>query len=718
MSPCSCPSADFLAGGTALPEADTDFYLYDNPTNDISPTLPMDAGYVPSTERLSSTIVPQIPHLHCPQSVSSPDPLDNVRADLNRLQSTVQSSVRNVSRSQLFGIKSLVRDTYNCLETMIQDEIDCEIHSPNSTNSTNSNRDRYICQLCELYKRKTYATRGSFRRHVSTEHVPRYRYFCPLCDWDTCRRDKVWEHFRLRHPPPAKLRPNDIKHTKLRPPRDCPLCKKSVQSWEAYFNCVSEHCRIQSGSSPATSGVQSRRNSGDSGSGGDGFNGHIAPGNPFNGHGLQTQFPNGGGNNPNNGDNYFSGYGSYCNGNGYSRESNFAQMVEQRLSHPLSSVPDRDDASPDPTLFSHNPGKKASGIRHMKANSLSVHHQLLDSTIQRNPQATTPMDHSGHHSGRKAPQHPRGPSETTSFNNRNPHLTTSFKDLSPKESQGRPASEPQNLPPEKCKSCGHMIENCVECKLRKGTGDRCHLCTGKASQQHGALKVLEEYDQYYDFACNGMSDRSRSASKIAWALEQVSLAFKPKDGLCLTRISRAATGASSDESSRWVSVMKAIDTAYELHVSEQSTFKFMGSGSSTMALSSVWEAHATRSRFITMTLALCSPQIYNKFGHSGSLKGIHIKLSEVLYDTRNITGDTSVAYNSEPQKVAAPALAAEQAIPLPSKTSESSCTIQSKIMSFNNYQIRALSVGPCESGALSLYGMYAFAALTTLNNVA
>ncbi|KAE8370422.1 hypothetical protein BDV27DRAFT_61334 [Aspergillus caelatus] len=662
----------------------------------------MDAGHVPSTERLFSTSVPQIPHLHCPQSVSSPDPLDDVRADLNRIQSTVQSSVRNVSHSQLFEMKSLVRDTYNGLETMIQDEIDCEIHSPNSTNSTNSNRDRYVCQLCEPYKRKTYATRGSFRRHVSTDHRPRYRYFCPLCDWDTRRRDKVWEHFRLRHPPPAKLRPNDIKRTKLRPPRDCPLCKKSVQSWEAYFNCVSEHCRIQNGSSPATSGVQSRRNSGDSGSGGDGFNGHFAPGNSFNGHGPQTQFPNGGGNNPNNGDNYFSGYGPYFNGNGYSRESNCAQMVEQRLSHPLSSVPDRDDASPDPALFSHHPGRKASGISHLKPNSLSSHHQLLDSTIQRNSQAIPPKDHSGYHSGRK-PQNPRGLSETTSFNDRSPPLRTSFKDLSPKESQERPASEPQNLPPKKCKSCGHIMKGCVECKLQKGTGDRCHLCTGKASQQHGALRVLEEYDQYYDFACNGMSDRNRSASKIAWALEQVSQAFKPKDGPCITGISRAATDALSDGSCQWVSVMKAIDMAYALQASEQSTFKAMGSSNPTKALSSTWESHAIRSRFITMTLALCSPQMYNKFGHSGSLKGIHIELSEVLCDTRNIIGDTSVAYNTGPQKAAAPAFAAEHAIPRLSTASESLCKIQSKIMSFNNHQIRSLSVGPYESGALSLY---------------
>ncbi|KAE8139485.1 hypothetical protein BDV38DRAFT_269691 [Aspergillus pseudotamarii] len=599
-------------------------------------------------------------------------------------------------------------DTYNCLETMIQDEIDCEIHSPNSTNSTNSNRDRYVCQLCEPYKRKTYATRGSFRRHVSTDHRPRYRHFCPLCDWDTCRRDKVWGHFRLRHPPPAKLRPNDIKRIKLRIPRDCPLCKKSVQSWEAYFNCVSEHCRIQNGSSPATSGVQSRRNSGDSGSGGDGFNGHLAPGNPFDGHGPQTQFPNGGGNNPNNGDNYFSGHGSYFNGNSYSRGSNFAQMIEQRLSHPLSSVPDRDDASPDPALFSHHPGRKASGISHLKPNSLSSHHQLLDSTIQRNPQAIPPVDHSRYHSGRK-PQNPRGPSGTTSFTDRMPPLRTSFKDLSPKNSQERPASEPQNLPPDKCKSCGHIMKSCVECKLQKGTGDRCHLCTGKASQQHGALRVLEEYDQYYDFACNGMSDRNRSASKIVWALEQVSQAFKPKDGPCITGISRAATDASSEGSCQGASVMKAIDMAYALQASEQPTFKTMGSNNSTRALLSTWEAHVIRSRFITMTLAPCSPQMYNNFGHLGSLKGIHIELSEVLDDTRNNIGDTSVAYNIDSQKAAALAFAAEHVIPRLSTASESLCTIQSKIMSFNNPQIRTFSVGPHENRQSSQHSNFLIA---------
>ncbi|KAE8407811.1 hypothetical protein BDV37DRAFT_268952 [Aspergillus pseudonomiae] len=563
-------------------------------------------------------------------------------------------------------MRSLVRDTFNCLETMIQDEVDCEINSPNSTNSTNSNNDRYACQLCEPYKRKMYSSKGAFRRHVSTEHAPRSRFFCPVCGWHTCRRDKVWDHFRHRHPPPARLRKNNIKHTRFRPPRECPLCKKSVQSWEAYFNCVSEHCRIH-GSSPGTSGVQSRRNSGDSGSGGDGFNGNFASGNPFNGQGPQTHFPSGGGDNSNNGSNYFSGYGSSFYGNGYSRENSFAQQVEQRLPHSLNSVPDRDDASPDPVFFSHNPEKKGSEINRLGPNSVSSHHQLLDATLERNPQDIPPKDNLGHHSGRKA-QNPRGSSQTTSCNDKSPHQATSFKELSLKKSQARPASEPQNLPPEKCKLCGHLMTTCVECKLQKGTVDRCHLCTGKASQQHGLPKVLEDYDQYYDFACNGMSDRNRSASKIAWALEQVSQAFKPKGDPCSIEISRTSRDYLFNESSQ----------VYALQVSEQSIFKATGSSYSTKALSSALEPHTTRSRFTAMTLAVHSPQIYSKIGHSDSSKGIHIELSEVRYDTQNIIGDTSVAHEPDSRKVAASELTAEHAIPHLAKTPESLCIIQSK----------------------------------------
>ncbi|OGM46370.1 putative C2H2 zinc finger domain protein [Aspergillus bombycis] len=545
VSPLSCTSADLLPGGTALPEIDTDFYLFDSPANDISPTLPMDAGHVPSTERLLSTSVPQIPHLYCPPSVSSPDPLDEVRADLHRLQSTVRSSVRNVSHShRLFEMRSLVRDTFCCLDTMIQDEVDYEIHSPNSTNSTNSNNDS----------------------------------------------------------------------------------------------------------------------------------------------------------------NHFAGYGSSFYGNSYSRENSFPQLVEQRLSHSPSSVSDRDDAPPDPVLFSPNPGKQASEINHLRPNSLSGHHQLLDFTLERNPQVITPRDNSGHHSGRKS-HNPRGPSQTTSCNDKSPHRTTLFKELSLKKSQARPASEPPNLVPKKCKLCDHIMTTCVECKLHKGAVNRCHLCAGKASQQHGSPRVLEDYDQYYDFACNGMSDRNRSASKIAWALEQVSQAFKPKGDPCSTGNSRTSTDYLFDESPPWVSVMTAIDRVYALQVSEQSTFKAMGSSYSIKVLPSALEPHATRSRFTAMTLALDSPQIYSKIGHSGSFKCTHIELSEVLYGTRNITGDTSVAYESDSQKVAVSALTAEYAIPCLAKTSESLCTIPSTTVSSRNHRIRTLSVGPHWSGTLSLHDL-------------
>ncbi|KNG81259.1 putative C2H2 zinc finger domain protein [Aspergillus nomiae NRRL 13137] len=469
VSPSSCTSADLLPGGTALPEIDTDFYLYDYPANDISPTLPRDAGHVPSADRPLSTSVPQIPHLYCPPSVSSPDPLDEVRADLHRLQSTVQSSVRNVSHSH---------------------------------------------KLVEM-----------------------------------------------------------------------------------------------------------------------------------------------------------------------------RSLVEQRLPHSLNSVPDRDDASPDPVLFSHNAEKKGSEINRLGPNSVSSHHQLLEATLERNPQDIPPKDNLGHHSGGKS-QNPRGSSQTTSCNDKSPHQATSFKELSLKKSQARPASEPQDLPPEKCKLCGHLMTTCVECKLQKGTVDRCHLCSGKASQQHGLPRVLEDYDQYYDFACNGMSDRNRSASKIAWALEQVSQAFKPKGDPCSTEISRTSRDYLFNESSQWVSAMTAIDRVYALQVSEQSIFKATGSSYSTKALSTIH-----------------SPQIYSKIGHSDSSKGIHIELSEVRYDTQNIIGDTSVAHEPDSRKVAAAELTAEHAIPRLAKTPESLCIIQSKSVSFNHYRIRTLSFGPYGSVALPLHDL-------------
>ncbi|KAB8236886.1 putative C2H2 zinc finger domain protein [Aspergillus alliaceus] len=699
LSLSSTMSADLLPGGATLPEIDTDFRLEDmssNPigaaVNDLSPTLPNGLGYESPTEGPFRAGAQPIPHLYCPPSVSPPDYLDKVKADLDRLRSTIRNSVTKVSPSQLFEMRYLVKSNYNSLETLIQDEIDSEIHSPNSTNSANSDKERYICRLCASYKRKTYSTRGCFRRHVSTLHAPRYKFHCPLCEWVSFRRDKVHEHFRQRHPAPASLRRSDIRRVVISPPRTCPFpsCNKQVQCWEAYFDCVSEHCRLQNGSS-GTSASQSRRNSDDSGSGGAGFNGHHAPGHPFGGQG--PQFPNGGGGSSAGGGDFYPGLGSYYYGNSYSGGSNFAQLVGQRLSSPLGPIPHVNHISSDTGLLSSRLGKKSNETNQLRPNNLADHHQPLDSNIDMSPQSIESADDLSSYSEWRS-NNPMGPPGAAASSK------NSLTEVKPCQSQihktlpKQPAPEPHSPPPKKCKSCGHIVGSCAKCQLQKGAVERCHLCADKVSQQHEAPHDLEDYDQYYDLACNGASDRNCSVGRIAWALDQASQAFKAKDTPCWTANRCTAPAkdtppyTSFNQTSQTVSVMTSTDRRHAIYVSEQSTISATGPENLAKTSPCVFGVRVLQSRSTTITPVLRLPQA-NK-----------LECYEMLYSTLTCIGDPYAAFGPNSQKAAL----TPDTIPCLSKIPKGFFATQLNTPSFNSYQIETVLAKPYATGVLSLYG--------------
>ncbi|KAF5857463.1 hypothetical protein ETB97_005743 [Aspergillus alliaceus] len=591
LSLSSTMSADLLPGGATLPEIDTDFRLEDmssNPigaaVNDLSPTLPNGLGYESPTEGPFRAGAQPIPHLYCPPSVSPPDYLDKVKADLDRLRSTIRNSVTKVSPSQLFEMRYLVKSNYNSLETLIQDEIDSEIHSPNSTNSANSDKE-----------------------------------------------------------------------------------------------------------SSGTSASQSRRNSDDSGSGGAGFNGHHAPGHPFGGQG--PQFPNGGGGSSAGGGDFYPGLGSYYYGNSYSGGSNFAQLVGQRLSSPLGPIPHVNHISLDTGLLSSRLGKKSNETNQLRPNNLADHHQPLDSNIDMSPQSIESADDLSSYSEWRS-NNPMGPpgaaaSSKNSLTEVKPCLSQIHKTL-PKQ----PAPEPHSPPPKKCKSCGHIVGSCAKCQLQKGAVERCHLCADKVSQQHEAPHGLEDYDQYYDLACNGASDRNCSVGRIAWALDQASQAFKAKDTPCWTANRCTAPAkdtppyTSFNQTSQTVSVMTSTDRRHAIYVSEQSTISATGPENLAKTSPCVFGVRVLQSRSTTITPVLRLPQA-NK-----------LECYEMLYSTLTCIGDPYAAFGPNSQKAAL----TPDTIPCLSKIPKGFFATQLNTPSFNSYQIETVLAKPYARGVLSLYG--------------
>ncbi|KAE8354256.1 hypothetical protein BDV28DRAFT_131363 [Aspergillus coremiiformis] len=636
--------ADITPGGASLSDIGTDFRLEDTPnlletaTHDISSTLLNDIGYGPSAEGSVRTSVQPMSYLYCPSDVSSPDYLSKVKEELDHLHAIVQNSVTEVSHFQLLVMKSLVRGSYDVLETIIQEAIDSEMYSLSSTNSASCDKDRYLCRLCVPHRRKTYSATGTFRRHVASEHARRYKIFCPLCEWSTPRRDKIYDHFKHKHPPPERLLPGNIRSVRLNPPRCCPICDKSVERWDGYFSCVSEHCRLQNSSSSDSSAIWSRRNSDDSGSGGNGNNGHYIPGTPFGGLGPQTQFPNGDGSNSAGGGALYPSHGFLSYGNGYPTENSIAQLVgHKRLTSSGSTCDTHDALSDQESLSSPDLGKT---------------------------------------------------------HNKTGHEMAPFEDLVRKTLQKSPPPELHNSLPKQCKSCSHIMDTCVMCQLQKSAVDRCHLCADKTAQRYEGFHEIDDYDQYHDFACNGRSDRSRSARRIAWAIDQVSQAFMSKDAPCSA--ADFCKDPAMDTSTSASSVI-AMDERDAPHASEQSNVQAIAPRHLPQTSSGICGVHTTQSHPITMTLASRSLQTNNQLGYFDWSPASPMKLSEGKYNTLSVTGDPSIEYEPNSRQAAASALTAEDTIP--------QTATQLKTVAFNRYENEIISARPSVGSIRSLPGI-------------
>ncbi|PYH44893.1 putative C2H2 zinc finger domain protein [Aspergillus saccharolyticus JOP 1030-1] len=404
---------------------------------------------------------------------------DELKLAVEHLVNTVRLSVVKCQVPQLHDAKDLLRVTLHKLDRLIQEQIDLS----QSLADTGSRASKFICLLCVSGQRKLYNNRPSFRRHVADEHYPRFIYRCldDTCAWKTRRKDKVHLHLRNNHGFQWRATREQINlvETRVPPPRACGQCRQPVDSWEGYFKCVSEHCRVAGTGSASTSASQSRRNSDDrgQGSGGPGNNESQYPGISFGPSNDQAPSASG------NGENTFFGTGyhnrQYVNPMTYRGKSSAPATPHNTNSGIVSDA----DVS-RPLGFEDSLLKET---RCHGPTSLMTHHRAMvkgvnSATCCRDtarqvsgPQESQPSKCRTEDSNKR--EYPEGPPQSKL-------LSRQVEKLRREQSEGQP-EKPEN----KCTACGHVFDLCPRCRQSKPLSGTCHQCADQICHITGFKEV-------------------------------------------------------------------------------------------------------------------------------------------------------------------------------------------------------------------------------------
>jgi hypothetical protein len=150
--------------------------------------------------------------------------------------------------------------------------------APMSSNeSVYRDREKYQCLLCEAQKKRKaiVLSFGSLKKHLSTMHgIHDSEFRCPTLDCPRTfyRRDRMREHLTLIHKQ-VDLKAADVEATRVRgpPPVTCLICPETIQSWDAFFRHIKNHCLVRSGSmGGSANGGRPRRGGNGRGNGGNG----------------------------------------------------------------------------------------------------------------------------------------------------------------------------------------------------------------------------------------------------------------------------------------------------------------------------------------------------------------------------------------------------------------------------------------------------------------
>lgn len=121
-----------------------------------------------------------------------------------------------------------------------------------SVRRANGAGQRFMCKLCSA-PTQIITSRGAFKRHVANKHIAKSSFLCGYCDWSGTRKDKLRDHLRTRHHGEYN-QAQDLNECQiaLNIPSGCNLCETDAwmnhiapfRSWDAWFDGIAAHCRI------------------------------------------------------------------------------------------------------------------------------------------------------------------------------------------------------------------------------------------------------------------------------------------------------------------------------------------------------------------------------------------------------------------------------------------------------------------------------------------
>ena len=319
-----------------------------------------------------------------------------------------------------------------------------------SNGSIDRDRERYQCLLCEAQKKRKaiILSFGSLKRHLSTMHEiydSEFRCPAPGCPKTFYRRDRMREHLTLIHKKPD-LKAADVEATRVRvpPPITCPVCPETIQSWDAFFRHIKNHCLVRSGSVTASNkGGRSRRGGNGGGNGGNGNGSSFAGPNS-----AQAQPPS------------YYGNQSSNQGNGQSGNS----------LHPgpfFGNFMNRTKNNARPGSIMHSVSDDQLNLSHRKGPNNVIDELSVDDLF--NPT----FDPNFHFTGgiSRQPSQSRPP--------RNPGLPQVDQFPQKRKRPSKP-EEPLNQKPSsprKCTRCNHDLGKCRHCSHFTESVRGCHKCS-------------------------------------------------------------------------------------------------------------------------------------------------------------------------------------------------------------------------------------------------
>ncbi|KAL4888043.1 hypothetical protein BDV59DRAFT_189417 [Aspergillus ambiguus] len=167
-----------------------------------------------------------------------------VRSHLDELETTItRVSRERLERLDLQAIKERLNSVIRTIDTMLT-ATEQPVHPPTPPPGYRLRKD-YKCIMCLTPP----LSKGAFSRHVRDNHRSSNLYKCPVCGLEGRRRDKILIHIRQLHNTQlAKDELSSIEFDELSP-FNCEVCHRAFDTWDQYFNCLLDHCRLLSSGS-------------------------------------------------------------------------------------------------------------------------------------------------------------------------------------------------------------------------------------------------------------------------------------------------------------------------------------------------------------------------------------------------------------------------------------------------------------------------------------